>query len=615
MMLMLGSIVLVVGTLYWARAVLIPIALAILLTFILSPVVSVLRRRGLPRALAVTVTVVFASMLLGAIGTMITLEFRSLANELPEYRQNIRGKISDLRLASKGGSIEKVQETVKVVMDEIYKEDSTTATNTAAVPVVVTGGKGVTQPGGPHVGPLVDQLASAGLVIVLVIFMLLRREDLRDRLLRLAGYGRLAATTKAIDEAGKRVSKYLLCQCLLNGAFGVGLGVGLFFIGLPYAFLWGFLGAVARFIPYVGPVLGAAAPMLMSLAVFTEWTAPLLIIGSVLVWELINNMILEPLIYGQGTGVSEVALLIMIAFWTWLWGPIGLVLAAPLTVCLMVISKSVPELGFINLLLSSEPALDPYHAFYQRLVAKDHDEVEDIVKTFLQKGSRLDLFEQLLIPTLITCRHDYERNRLTDQDQQYVFRVIRQMLDEPEGPARIQEDLLTGKLTPQSSEASPPADRPLILGCPANDEADELALMMLAELLRAEDWPMRILSTEMLSSETIAEVEKAQAAVVCVGFLPNGALFPLPVFCKRLRSAFPGLPIVVGCFGGKMREQALSRLSGSVQAVGWTLAETKNQLVQFGQTTPAPGNQPKETLNHPQKDSRQQVSNELLVMS
>ena len=380
---MLATLALTVGVFYWARDILIPIALAVLLTFILAPIVTGLRRKGLGRTASVLVTVILTFVLLAGIGAMILVEFRSLANELPNYRHNIRKKVSDFRLATKGGSLEKVQNTVKEVIEDIKRDDPKATNGPPAVPVVVTEGKTAEAPGLSFLGPLMEPLASAGLVVVLVIFMLLRREDLRDRLLRLAGYGRLAATTKAIDEAGKLVSKYLLRQCLLNVIFGTGLGIGLFFIGVPYAVLWGFLAFAARFIPYVGPLLGAVAPALLSLAVFNTWTPPLLVIALVVGWELINNLLLEPVIYGQSVGVSEVALLIMIAFWTWLWGPIGLVLATPLTVCLMVISKSVPELEFIALLLSRETALDAHHVFYQRLVAKDRDEAQEIVETFV----------------------------------------------------------------------------------------------------------------------------------------------------------------------------------------------------------------------------------------
>jgi len=580
--LVLGSLVLVIGVLYLAREIFIPIALAILLTFILAPMVTGLRRRGFGRTWSVLLTVALAIALLSGIAGVIFYQLRSLADDLPAYRQNISQKINDLRLASRGGSLEKVQETVKGVLREVNQESAAGATNTLAVPVRVTN----PAPGElslPLFGPFLAPLATSGLVTVLIIFMLLRREDLRDRLLRLAGYGRLVATTKAIDEAGKRVSKYLLRQFLINSGFGIVIGLGLFAIGLPYAILWGVLAAVARFIPYAGPVLGGAAPILMSLAVFDSWTAPLMIVGLVIVLELIQNLVVEPLVYGQSIGVSEVALLIMIAFWTWLWGSIGLVLAAPLTVCLMVICKSVPDLEFIGLLLSSEPALEPHHVFYQRLVAKDEDEAREIVDSWLKEHSRMELFEQLLIPTLISCRRDGKQERLSTEDQAFVFRIIRQILEEAESASQPKNGAAAGGTADE--KLRPPTERPLILGCPANDEADELALLMLAELLRGEQWSMRVLSSQTLSSERISEVEKAQPTLVCLGFLPHGPVSPLRQFCKRLRARFPNIRIVLGRWGAKESEKAEHPTGDLAQAIGWSLAETQNQVVQFAKAS------------------------------
>lgn len=584
---MLVSLVLIIGSLRWAREILIPIALAILLTFILAPVENILRKRGLGRIPAVIITVLCAFALLGAVGVVISMQFRSLANELPKYRHNIRKKISDLRLASKEGSIGKVQETVKEVMDEIKKPEPTATNGPPAVPVVVTGGQtgsGAT----PLVGPLLDEIASAGLVIVLVIFMLLQREELRDRFLRLAGHGRLAKTTKAVEETSQLVSTYLLRQCLLNSVYGAGLGLGLYFIGLPYAVLWGFLAAVARFIPYAGPILSTVAPVLLSLAVFDRWTTPLLIIGLVIIWELINNMILEPVVYGQSIGASPVALLIMIAFWTWLWGPIGLVLATPLTVCLMVISKRVPDLQFISVLLGSEPALGLHSVFYHQLVAKDREEARDIVATFLKTHSRANLFEEILIPALVNCRHDYQRERITDEDQKFIFQTVRQVLEEKASPAKWIEK------APHNSSlqgVGPEADHQegcSILGCPAHNEADELALLMLAELLGAEQWRMRVLSAQILSSESLAELSKERRAVVCVGMLFEGPLVSTRQICRRVRSQFPQLPIVLGCWGyGEHRSENVQKtVSGITNAICYSLGETKNHVLQLSQLDP-----------------------------
>jgi predicted PurR-regulated permease PerM len=611
----LGSVVLVVGVLYWARQILIPVALAILLTFILAPIVAGLRRRGLGRTSSVIVTVVLAFVLLGGTGTVIFIEFRSLANELPAYRQNILKKISEVRIASKGGAIEKIQGTVKDIMDEINKEETAAANDSEAVPVVITGGQPVQQAGAAIVGPLLEPISSAGLVIVLVIFMLLRREDLRDRLLRLAGYGRLAATTKAIDEAGKQMSKYLLRQFLVNAGYGVGIGAGLSLIGLPYAILWGFLAAVTRFIPYVGPWLGALGPIVMSLAVFDGWTTPVLVLCLVTGLELINSMLIEPVLYGESIGISEVALLIMMAFWTWLWGTTGLVLAAPLTVCLMVISKSVPDLEGLDVLLGSAPAMDAHHVFYQRLVAKDGDEARGIVETFLKTHSHTELFEQLFIPTLISCRNDHELDRLDDEDREFILRAVRQFVEEAESSVVRKTIVATEGAGLAKERQSSPRPQNLILGCPANDEADELALLMLAELLSAKDWHMRILSPEMLSSESIAEIETSAPALVCIGFLPGGPVFPVRQFCKKLRSRFPKLPVLVGQWSSREREKTQHQISALATAISWTLDETLNHVVHFGQLCPVGGTVQHKRPGLSQREDDRSTPNEFLVVS
>jgi predicted PurR-regulated permease PerM len=581
---MLGSLVLVIGVFYLARAILIPIALAILLTFILAPIVTALRRRVLGRTGSVLLTVTLAFLLLGGIGAVIGYQLRSLANDLPAYRHNIRQKISDLRLARQGVSFEKVQQTVKGVIQEVSQEPSATGTNTPALPVVVTKQESVTSTLA-WIGPLIEPLGNAGLVIVLVIFMSLRREDLRDRLLRLAGHGRLVATTKTIDEAGKRLSKYLLRQFLVNSGYGALLGLGFFLIDLPYAILWGVLAAVTRFIPYVGPLLGAAGPILMSLAVFDSWTAPLLVVGMVVVLEVLNNVLIEPRVYGQSIGVSEIALLIMMAFWTWLWGPIGMVLAAPLTVCLVVISNSVPDLEFIGLLLSREPALAPYHVFYQRLVAKDADEAHEIVESYLKEHKPVELYENLLMPALAACRHDHRRERLTEEDRVFAYQLIRQIIEET-GRGGF---LKASKQSPEQNVArlveAETSEHPLLLGYPAHDEADELALLMLAELLYEEGWPMRVLSSGILVSEAIPEFEKSHPAAVCIGSISGGSLLGARQFCKRLRERQPKLCVILGRWLARDKdEETRRRFAECVTEFSHTLSETKNQLTQLAQT-------------------------------
>ena len=353
-----ATFVLIIASLYWGQAVLIPVALAILLTFLLSPVAGTLERIALRRLPSVIVVVVLTFSLLGGIGWIVTLQFASLANELAKYTGNIKQKIADVRGAGKGGALEKVQKTVEEVKSEIQKGDEPTKAKDQRRPVIVQPMESFAfWPDQSAVGPMVEPFARAGLVIVLVILMLIQREDLRNRLIRLVGYGSFTVTNQALEEAGQRISRYLLMQTIINSSFGLAVGFALYLIGLPYAILWGFLAVVLRFIPYVGPFAAASMPCALSLAVFEGWHWPMVVAGLFLALELLINMVLEPLLYSESAGVSGVGLVVAIAFWTWLWGPVGLVLATPLTVCVVVLGKYVPGMDFIGVLISDVSSL------------------------------------------------------------------------------------------------------------------------------------------------------------------------------------------------------------------------------------------------------------------
>jgi hypothetical protein len=325
--------------------------------------------------------------------------------------------------------------------------------------------------------------------------------------------------------------------------------------------------------------------MLISLAVFDGWMAPLMVVGLVCVLELINNAALEPILYGRTTGISPVALLSMVAFWTWLWGPIGLVLATPITVCLMVVTKSIPGLEFIPLLLGSEPVLMPHQLFYERLVARDEEEAEDIARKFLAQHQRVELYDQLLIPALASCRHDRNRRRISKRDHKSVLESIRRLVEKPEVLESAKEKELPAASSPNGTH---PERRPM-LGYPAADDADELALLMLADVLRTDDWQMHVLSSQALVSERLAELEKENLAVVCCCSLPEGRMSLVRQFCKRVRARFPNLPIVAELWtpAPPPPDKPPRRLAGLTNAVAFTLADTKNYLIQFAQLEPA----------------------------
>jgi predicted PurR-regulated permease PerM len=279
-------------------------------------------------------------------------------------------------------------------------------------------------------GSLLSPLGRAALVLLLVIFMLLKREDLRGRLVRLIGQGRISATTRAMDDASTRVARYLAMQLLVNAIYGICIAVGLYFIGVPNAALWGALAGILRFIPYVGPWLGAAMPLALSLAVSNSWITPILTLALFVTLEVINSNAVEPFLYGSSTGVSSIALIVAAVFWTWLWGPIGLVLATPLTVCLAVMGRHVPKLEFLSVLLSEEQALAPYEECYQRLLAVGLEDATELAENYLKENSLTKLYDSMLIPVLTAAEIDAKRHALQPEERDAVLRNVQEMVED-----------------------------------------------------------------------------------------------------------------------------------------------------------------------------------------
>jgi predicted PurR-regulated permease PerM len=582
-----GIIALVVAGLYWLQAVLIPLALAVLLTFLLSPVVGALQRRGLGRVPSVLVTVLFALSILGGIGWTFTRQLVTLADELPRYSLNIHHRIADLRGASQGGSMEKVQQAVEDVVGELQKTGKGGVLGRQPLAVVLE-----PQSIFAHLPTLLQALASAGVVTVLMIFMLLERRELRDRVILLIGYRRMTATTKALDEAGARISRYLLVQSLINGSFGVAVGLGLFLIGVPYAVTWGCLAAALRFIPYLGAFVALLLPLAVSLAVFPGWLQPALVVGLILVLELITGWVMEPWLYGQSAGVSPVALLIALTFWTWLWGPVGLLMATPLTVCLLVLGKHLPALRCIVVLMGDRPVIEAKARYYQRLLARDQDEAIDIVETYVNTDGRDSVYDAVLLPALYYAKQDRDRGLLSEGDAQFVGRATREILDVLTHAAPAPSERDTGDL----SVSDPGDTRVRILGCPARDEADAVALEMVRHLLDPARYRIDVSGTGMLTAEVVAWVDLHRPALVCIGTLAPGGLSQARHLCKRLRSQYPELTIVVGRWGFH-DEQETDRqhlLAAGADYVETTVLDTQRTLAQVGLTLgrPAPESPP-----------------------
>ena len=568
--------VLVVGVLYWAQAVLVPMALAILITFVLTPPVSWLER-WIGRAPAVLVAVTLVFTILGLAGWGLARQLDHLAGDLPGYRVNILSKIADVRGAGKGSSVERLQETI----EEIKTNIGQTAETAGAPPppnVVVASEAAPSSSALSWLGPVVGPLGTAALVVAMVIFMLLERRDLRDRLIGLFGQGQLTVTTKAFDEAGSRVSRQLLMQSLVNALYGIAAGVGLYFLGVPYALLWASLGAVLRFVPYVGPVLGAGAPILVSLAALDGWAGPLSVVGLFIVLELFTNLVLETVLYAGAAGVSQVALLVSLAFWTWLWGPLGLLMGTPLTVCLVVLGKHVPGLEFVGMLMADVPPLAPEYGYYQRLLARDQSEAADLIERHMQTQPPRSVYDALLLPALNYAERDRLEQRLSLDEETAVIDATRELLSDAADSIRRMDS--EPAALPEDFHPPGPREPLRVLGFAINGAADELALVMLANLVLDLSIVVEITSMRMQASELVSLVQAEGVSVVCLADLPPSTPSKTRYLVKRLHAALPDVRILVGRWGPLALADESTQLLRDAGAalVASTLAETRTYL-------------------------------------
>ncbi len=495
---MVAVLVVVVGALYLGRDILIPLALSILLSFMLAPIVIRLRRWGLGRIPSVIAVVVLLFVALLGLGSIVASQVVHLAENLPRYEWNLRAKIRDLPIAvPSGGVVERTTDMLRDLRKELEKATKgpeAKGTDAAAEEPVKPVPVQVQEPVTPLQtlrelgGPLVKPIATAGLVLVFVIFMLLQREDLRDRIIRLVGSGDVARTTEAMNDAAKRISRYLLMQLVINVFYGTSVGIGLYFVGVPNPILWGLLATILRFVPYVGPMIAALFPIALSFAVAPGWTLPLLTIALFVTLELIINNVLEPWLYGSSTGLSPVAVLVAAVVWTTLWGPVGLLLSTPLTVCLVVLGRHVPQLAFFDVLLGDEPALPPELKFYQRLLARDPDEATELAEEYLEDEPLEKLYDSVIIPALGLAEQDRLRGSLDRaavqgiaEDTIGIVEYLRE--DEERDPERA------------ADADAPPPDAPTeaakVLCIGARNGLDEAAAAMLAHLLTQRGLPPR----------------------------------------------------------------------------------------------------------------------------
>jgi predicted PurR-regulated permease PerM len=606
-LLALAAIVVAIAALHLAKEILVPLALAIFLSFLLTPLADRLEGWGVGRIPSVISVVAVTFMILGFLGWIVTSQLVDLSVQLPEWKDEIIVKIQKLKPDS--SVLDEVTRTIDEVSQKVSEERTPNAAESDGNPTTenasaassateTTEGTGLLDrltrqiqapaeqepmevrvvglPPSPleqirnWLGPIVAPLSAAGIAVVLVIFILLKREDQRNRLLQLFGASNLHASTEALTDVTDRVSKYLRMQFLINAGYGICVGVGLAAIGVPSAITWGVLSFSLRFLPYIGPWLSAIMPLTVSFVTSTGLTEPMLVAGLFVVLELLVNNVAEPMLYGRSTGVSGVGVIIAAIFWTWIWGPIGLVLAMPLTVCVVVMAKYIPGIQFLSVLLGDQSALSAPERIYQRLLAGDCDEAVEHAGAAVAGGSLTQAFDEGVVPALIMAENDRHAGRLHDEQAVLVHETARDLVDEL-GELAVEQD---AAVAAKVGDERPISERaPLRILCiPLRDQADDIGSAMLTKLLVREGMIVEQGAVSALTSELVDSVESLHVDLVILSIIP-----PLPprssrLLCRRLHDRYPQLPVVIGYWGGGKAEEIRRRLADDQSEIVTTLA-------------------------------------------
>ncbi len=547
-----------VAILYYGRTILIPIALALVLSFLLTPLVSWLQKIRLGRTPSVLIVLTLCFAAAGTIGWGVAGQLLEITSHARDYKVNLEDKVHALH-SHKNAPIVQATATVQELNKELAVAPAAAADaarnskdgtrNAHPIAVQVTGPPpNLVQNLRDFLGPLAGPIESAFLVIIFMAFMLINREDLRNRLIRLGGTGQLTIMTQALEDASDRLSQYLLLQFVVNGSYGLLFGLGLFWIGVPHALLWGAMAAMLRFVPYVGTWIAVAFPMAMAAAVFPGWSQCLLAFGLFGILELLVANVIEPWLYGSHIGVSPFAILVAAAFWATLWGPVGLILSTPLTLCLILVGRYVPQMSFLEVLLGDDPVLTPQQVYYQRLLAMDSDEARNVAKKYLEDKPLEDLYGSVLIPALRLAEEDRHSDVLGDKTSEFISQSTRELIDDLSESAKSPPE--PEHETPRQNDSSASRFTAAKIVCvPARDDADELVGMMLCQLVRrAGNEQCRYLPIGAVE-DMLEQVERGEYQIVCVSALPPFAVGQARSLCRRLRARFPKIEIVVGLWG------------------------------------------------------------------
>lgn len=545
----------IVATLYFAREILVPIALAVLLSFVLAPLVKFFQRVRIPRPVAVLVAVVTALAVAISLGTMVTVQVNQLVSDLPRYQTILGQKVHSLRdTLGPNGILKNASNLLKNLGQELETSDSD---KPAVVPrsLTQTGGTGAPIPVEVHqpvpgasetfvavLQPLVGPFTTTGIVLVFLTFFLFQWEDLRDRFIRLVGSGDIERTTTALDDAGRRLGKLFATQLILNAIFGFVIGSGLALIGVPSAPLWGLLAMILRFVPYIGAVLAAVLPLTLAAAVDPNWRMAMWTIALFTFVELVMGQVIEPFIYGRSAGLSPVAIVISAAFWTWLWGPLGLLMSTPLTLCLAVLARHVDRLQFIDIMIGDQPALTPQQAAYQRMLTGDPVEAIEQARAFLKEGTVLAYYDEILLGALRLAQADAEQGRLDDARLENIFKTVSDTVED------LDEHRKGETSAEKPKEHSSTVDNVVSLSrgdfgkqvfcIPGLGRLDDCAVLVVADALKRHGIDARV------AGATTA-IENDKASSICLCYLEDVSKARRDYALRKLSRSAPTARMVV----------------------------------------------------------------------
>lgn len=538
-----------IALLYFGREIFVPIALAFVLSFLLTPLVSSLQKLRIGRVPSVLIVIALCLGMMVFVGWKVASQLVQITTHLPEYRVNIERKIRNLRshqnapIVQATNTVQQLNKQLSAPATQPNKNGNGSSHGGQPLPVQVTQPPtNFFQEVRDLLGPLAGPIETAGLVIIFTTFMLANWEDLRNRAIRLGGEGRLSVVTQAMEEASQGLSRYLLLQFLVNTSYGCIFGTSLYFIGVPHALLWGALAAALRFVPYIGVWIAVAFPVALAVAIFPGWKHALLVFVVFGCLELITANAVEPWLYGSHAGITPFAILVAAVFWATLWGPVGLILSVPLTLCLILAGRYVPQMSFLEVLLGDAPPLKPEEHYYQRLLAMDQDEARNVAHEYVEGKTLQNVYESLLIPALRLAEEDRHTEIIGDRTADFVAQTTRELIEDLRERYNTEpraSGLETYLNNPKFVDAS-------IVCIPARDQADELVGMMLAQLLQKTG----VKRVHALAIDTVENmlnhIEQEQPAITCVSALPPFAVGQARSLCKRLHSRFPNLAVIVG---------------------------------------------------------------------